>query len=327
MVRSKEPVIEVHLHTRGDLRRARARAAGRASRPVPAAVCAAALAALASDARGQTPPVNPTPRSVRITMDTLHQLGGVPPGWTLSPPSGDPARGRAAFEQLGCHTCHAVRGESFAAPIAPGPELTGMGGHHPAAYFVESILNPSAVVVDGPGYVGADGRSTMPAYPEMTVAQLADVVAYLGSLRSGEMNRLTPPTLGLPPSDTDLPAPPPSGARRYMVQVYDVKPGRLAEFEQWFRTEGKAEFLAEPGVAAIDTIVDRTRSGPRLVTVLTFDDDAAFLRFTTSPGADRVGQRFDDFIGPHGHDVHTTPPIYRSETLSARRTLGAPDVR
>jgi mono/diheme cytochrome c family protein len=275
---------------------------------------------LTSGARGQGVPTSPTPRQVRITMQALHQLGGIPPGWSLTPPSGDAARGRAVYEQLGCHTCHAVRGESFAPPTGPGPELTGMGGHHPAAYFVESIVNPSAVVVDGPGYVGSDGRSTMPSYPDMTLAQLADVVAYLRSLQSGDMGSpmaSTPAATGA--ADADLPAPPPSAARRYLVQAYDVAPGRLQAFEEWFRRRGGAQFLAEPGVVAIDTFVDRTRSGPRLVTVLTFEDDAAFMRFATSPSADQVSQQFDAFIGPHGHDVHVVPPIYRSEALSARR--------
>lgn len=329
MPRSKEPLIEIQHRTGANARRASRVPVRRASVRVAAVAVgsAVALVLLAENARGQGAAADPTPRSVRITMDALHQLGGVPPGWTLSPPNGDPARGRAAFEQLGCATCHAVRGESFPPPTGPGPDLTGMGGHHPPAYFVESILNPGAVVVDGPGYIGTDGRSTMPAYPEMTLAQLADVVAYLRTLRSGELVQLTPRIPTPPLADTDLPAPPPAGARRYIVQVYDVKPGKLAEFEQWFRSQGKAQFLAEPGLAAIDTFVDRTRSGPRLVTVLTFDDDAAFMRFTTSPSADRVGQRFDDFIGPHSHDVHTAPPVYRSEALSARRTLGAPGVR
>ena len=126
------------------------------------------MTVVAAAAHAQTPGADPTPRSVRITMEALHQLGGVPPGWTLSPPVGDAVRGRAVFERFGCHTCHGVQGETFPAPTAAGPDLTGMGAHHPAAYFVESIVNPGAVLVDGPGYVSADGRSAMPAYPDMT---------------------------------------------------------------------------------------------------------------------------------------------------------------
>jgi hypothetical protein len=121
----------------------------------------------------------------RITMDALHAAGGVPPGWRFTLPPGDPAAGRQAFVDLKCHACHAIKGEQF--PLKPdeaataGPDLTGMGRHHPTEYLVESLVNPSAVVIDGPGYVGGDGRSIMPATPAMTLAQLIDLVAYLKS--------------------------------------------------------------------------------------------------------------------------------------------------
>jgi hypothetical protein len=58
-----------------------------------------------------------------------------------------------------------------------------MGAHHPAAYFAESVINPNAVIVMGEGYTGPDGRSRMPEFHEMTIAQLIDLVAYLMSLR------------------------------------------------------------------------------------------------------------------------------------------------
>ena len=129
------------------------------------------------------------PRPPRITMEALHAAGGVPPGWRFSLPAGDPAAGRQAFVDLKCHACHAIRGEQF--PLNPGesatagPDLSGMGAHHPTAYLVESILNPNAVLVEGPGYIGGDGRSIMPSYPEMTAAQLVNLIAYIKS-RGGE---------------------------------------------------------------------------------------------------------------------------------------------
>jgi len=86
-------------------------------------------------------------------MAALHEAGGVPPGWKFTPPPGNPSEGRKAFAELGCYTCHVVQGESFPPPApgepAVGPELSGMGTHHPPEYFVESILNPDAVLVDG----------------------------------------------------------------------------------------------------------------------------------------------------------------------------------
>jgi mono/diheme cytochrome c family protein len=95
-------------------------------------------------------------------------------------PSGDPRRGREVFARLECFRCHRLRGESYPPPSAAGPELTGIGGHHPGSSIAESILNPNAVIVEGPGYVGPDGRSTMPDYRDaLSVADLLDLVAYL----------------------------------------------------------------------------------------------------------------------------------------------------
>jgi L-cysteine S-thiosulfotransferase len=137
---------------------------------------------------GQAASGSPSPQSVRITMDALHAAGGVPPGWRFTLPTGDAAAGRQAFVDLKCYACHAIKGEQF--PLKPGetatagPELTGMGGHHPAEYLAESIVNPSAVLVEAPGYIGGDGRSIMPTYPEMTLAQLINLVTYLKGLNT-----------------------------------------------------------------------------------------------------------------------------------------------
>ena len=127
----------------------------------------------------------PAAPGARITMDALHAAGGVPPGWRFTLPPGDPAAGRQVYVDLKCYACHQIKGEQF--PLKPGeaatagPDLTGMARHHPTEYLVESLVNPNAVVIDGPGYVGGDGRSIMPATPSMTLAQLIDLVAYLKS--------------------------------------------------------------------------------------------------------------------------------------------------
>ncbi len=133
-----------------------------------------------------------TPQApIRMTMEELHQMGGVPPGWKFALPAGDPKEGRQVFVKLECHKCHAVQGESFpAAPTQAGPDLTGMGAFHPAGYFAESIVNPNRVIVVGEGYTGADGLSTMPNYNDaLTVAELIDLVAYLQSLRGGMQHK------------------------------------------------------------------------------------------------------------------------------------------
>jgi putative copper resistance protein D len=119
---------------------------------------------------------------VRVTMDELHATGGVPPGWLFRPPPGDAARGRQVFLRLGCFACH-VTGDDFPPSSGLGPDLTGAGDHHPAGYLLESVINPNAVIVEGPGYTGPDGRSIMPSYADrLTVAELLDLVAYLRSL-------------------------------------------------------------------------------------------------------------------------------------------------
>jgi mono/diheme cytochrome c family protein len=133
------------------------------------------------------------PPPIRTTMAALHASGGVPKGWKFLMPPGDPARGREAFVTLECFACHAVGGEDFPKSTKrgqePGPELTGMGGHHPAEYLAESIVNPNRVIVQGPGYTGADGLSKMPDYGDViTVRQLTDLVAYLKSLTGGGMH-------------------------------------------------------------------------------------------------------------------------------------------
>jgi len=156
-----------------------------------------AVLALAPWAGAQEPPGHTHPpgtpahehpaEPVRMTMDELHQHGGVPPGWHFTMPPGDPKEGRAVFVKLECYSCHAVKGESF--PTAAkgaedvGPELTGMGSHHPAEYLAESLVNPNAVIVTGAGYTGSDGLSRMPDYGDvLTVRQLIDLVAYIKSL-------------------------------------------------------------------------------------------------------------------------------------------------
>jgi mono/diheme cytochrome c family protein len=116
-------------------------------------------------------------------MADLHASGGVPRGWSFTPPAGDAARGRQVFVRSGCFACHAVAGEPFPPSSGVGPDLTGAGEHHPAGYLLESVINPNAVIVQGPGYTGPDGRSIMPSYADrLAVQELLDLVAYLGAL-------------------------------------------------------------------------------------------------------------------------------------------------
>jgi hypothetical protein len=151
-----------------------------------------ALAAAQHIGHGTTPPSPPSPTgkaAAPISMDELHRQGGVPRGWKFTLPAGDPKAGREIFGKLECNKCHEVkpefpRGDRGAGDI--GPELTGMGGHHPAEYFAQSIVDPNAVVLAGEGFVGPDGRSIMPDYRDsLTFTELVDLVAYLKSLEGG----------------------------------------------------------------------------------------------------------------------------------------------
>jgi mono/diheme cytochrome c family protein len=133
------------------------------------------------------------PAPIRTTMEALHATGGIPKGWKFLMPPGDPARGREAFVALECFACHAVKGEDFPKTAKrasePGPDLTGMGAHHPPEYFAESIINPNRVIIQAAGYTGQDGLSKMPDYSDsLTVHQLIDLVAYLTSLKTGMMH-------------------------------------------------------------------------------------------------------------------------------------------
>jgi mono/diheme cytochrome c family protein len=139
----------------------------------------------------QGTPTKESQKSIRITMEALHRAGGVPPGWKFTLPPGNPTAGRKVFIELGCHSCHEVKGEQFPAPPGEkrdaGPELTGMGAAHPAEFLAEAIVNPNAVIIDEPGFTGPDRRSKMPTFNEdLTVAQLIDLVAYLKSLTGGQ---------------------------------------------------------------------------------------------------------------------------------------------
>lgn len=161
-------------------------------RVVMGAALVAGMAIFVAAAHGQmshgahAPAAAPPP--VHATMSELHARGGVPAGWKFLVPPGDASDGRKVFVAMECFACHEVKGESFPkeskTPRGSGPELTGMGAHHPAEYFAESILNPNRVIVDGQGYTGPDRLSKMPSYADtMTLKQLVDVVAYLGSLK------------------------------------------------------------------------------------------------------------------------------------------------
>ena len=135
----------------------------------------------------QQVPVKPAPE---------HGAHGTPEGWKLTWPTGDPARGREVFVKLECFSCHEVKGEQFPRPDAGlepgkvGPELSFMAPLHPAEYFAEAIINPSAAIEEGKGYRAPDGKSKMPTYNDLvTVQEVIDLVAYLKGLKGTDSRR------------------------------------------------------------------------------------------------------------------------------------------
>lgn len=261
------------------------------------------------------------PRSTHVTMEALHRAGGVPPGWSLTPAPGDVVAGRRVFVESGCGACHHVNGEAWAGnQTGPGPDLTGMGSHHPVAYFIEAILNPNAVLVEGPGYVGADGRSVMPSYPDMTLGQLANLVAYLASLKEPGDPHCTDGAAGCGPARQPLPEPAePQRAGAFLVHRYEAELAKLADLEAWFRHEALPGPLARPEVLDVTTYVDRTGLRPSLVTVLAFRNETAAADFLTSPAGQAFGARFTELVGAHSSFLVRSPPLYRAAGLSRRR--------
>lgn len=289
--------------------------------PKPALAAAAFLLLACTTTGAQSAP------PVRVSMQALHDAGGVPPGWQLALQPGDVQGGRQLFFEQGCHACHVVQGANLpAVPPAQmrnGPELTGMGKHHPAGYFLESIVNPSAVVVEGPGYIDANGRSTMPAYPDLTVAQLQDLVAFLSSLTSGEAaahaTGVSPPAVAGTPTPAapaqPLPQAPAGAGTSFLVQTYDINPGALEPFERWFRDAFAPAMRGFDGVVSVETVVDRTRR-PSVTTVFAFRDRAAFDKWNNNLMMRELAAKFDEFVGVHGHLVFDVVPHYPAPSLS-----------
>ena len=268
-------------------------------------------------------------------MADLHQAGGVPPDWSFTLPLGDPVAGREVFQRYGCPACHAVGGDETPTtePLpGKGPELTGMGSHHPQVYFVESILNPDAVLVEGPGYIGDDGRSNMPAYPDLTAEQLTDLVAYLKSLTdpgaddhagcgasfSGRVDLAASTLPGADPPGSPAATPvAKSKAAVFFVQTLSLRDKQLPYLERWFESSGKQTFRSYGGLLELETYVDRTRGPEALVTVFGFADMTSLQGFLAERRIAEALQKFDEFAEVIDRQMYESRPVYRVGTLSS----------
>lgn len=92
-----------------------------------------------------------------------------------------------------CAACHQYK-EVKTAPNYMAPNLSNIGGYANESYLIESIIDPSAVVVPGynttahpnfPWYTVDKGvrSSTMPPFSHLDAKSLKDLVAYLKTLK------------------------------------------------------------------------------------------------------------------------------------------------
>jgi len=98
---------------------------------------------------------------------------------------GDIGRGKMAFTELKCNTCHEVVGVDLAKPSVQPPVPVILGEVHTPksdGYLVTSIINPSFELASYPAsQITVGGKSRMPAYDQITVRRLTDLAAFLQS--------------------------------------------------------------------------------------------------------------------------------------------------
>jgi mono/diheme cytochrome c family protein len=111
---------------------------------------------------------------------------------TVVLPKGDAGAGRQAFQDLKCHVCHRVAGETrLPAPIAEarGPDLDATLLQQDASEIAEAIIAPShsVSVRTSPALrerLSRETKSPMGDFSRaLTVRQLADLLTYLRSVR------------------------------------------------------------------------------------------------------------------------------------------------
>jgi nitric oxide reductase subunit C len=137
------------------------------------------------------------PRPILVSGGALPGSYGT--GEPVNPSSNDPVElGEYLFRSTnpGCFACHSTSpgvtlvGPSVAGLGARAQEILGSEGYAGSAttieaYIRESILEPSAHLVEGPGTFAVNGQSVMPPNYDQTLSagEIDQLVAYLSSLR------------------------------------------------------------------------------------------------------------------------------------------------
>lgn len=111
------------------------------------------------------------------------------PRATLRLPTGDIERGKRAFVDLNCHSCHQVQGGDmptpYVHPVVPVKLGGPVGRRLSDSYLVSAMLNPDYAYHLAPypiDQITSDGKPRMPHYAgRMTTQQMVDIVAFLQS--------------------------------------------------------------------------------------------------------------------------------------------------
>ena len=189
-----------------------------------------------------------------------------------------------------------------------------MGSHHPAEYFAEAIINPNAVLVDGPGYLGPDGRSVMPAYPDMTLVQLANLVAYLSSLTTGGDGGMHAHRMAQASGTSPVPATPEASV--FVVLVNEMTSVQLKAFADWFGQTGMEDLKSFTGFVSLQTFVNRSAQKRELVTVFGFEDAAALEDFLTQARAPEAPPEIRALVRQGRGGIYRSTLLFRAPGLS-----------
>jgi quinoprotein glucose dehydrogenase len=135
---------------------------------------------------------------------------------------GDPINGLALFRSLPagqCMRCHKFQDKSNAAGGDAGPNLSGIGARHERKYFLESLVNPGAVVAPGYGITAVNfknGASFVGNLVEETNTHITvSSPEKTWLIKRSDITAFTPPVSAMPP----------------MAEV--VKPEELRDIVAW----------------------------------------------------------------------------------------------
>lgn len=138
---------------------------------VPAmAVVAIFAVACSGDDDPTATPVPPTATATTVVVEPTATTASSTPGTV----AGDATRGATLFNSQGCAGCHSTGSNALVGPGLGGikEKAAALGGDE---YLVESIKDPSAVIVEG-------YTPIMQSFANLDDQAIADLVAYLNTL-------------------------------------------------------------------------------------------------------------------------------------------------